>query len=198
VIRFLASGFVVLALTTLASHASAQARVSEKTTYYSVNGKTGMDLLRDMNRKGPRHGFLTKAIAQTQFKSNLLGDIAWSKGVCVSRNGGYELKITYVYPKPSKALSPAMAKRWRAFHATNLQHEREHGRIARKMANVVARKVKAFREPDRPGCRRAMAKLGREVDAIIDAHNAEQAKFDAHEHRPGGPVERSVLALIKN
>ena len=180
-----------------ATDANAQARVSETTKFYKINGKTGMELLWDMNRKGPKHGFLTKAIAQTQFKTKFLGEVKYSNGYCSSRGGGYALTITYVYPQPEKPLSGVLAKRWRAFQATNVVHEKEHGRIAKKMANAVARKVRGFKAADKPGCRQSMAKLGREIDALIDAQNAEQAAFDKKEHRNHGPVEKSILALVK-
>lgn len=156
-----------------------------------------MELLWDMNRKGPKHGFLTKAIAQTQFKTKFLGDVKYSKGYCSSKNAGYQLTITYVYPQPEKPLSGLLAKRWRAFQASNVVHEKEHGRIAKKMANTVARKVRSFKAPDKPGCKSSMTRLAREIDAIIDAQNAEQAKFDKNEHRSHGPVEKSILALVK-
>ncbi len=181
-----------------ASDASAQARISETTKYYKINGKTGTELLWDMNRKGPRHGFLTKAIAQTQFKTKFLGGLQYSNGLCKSKGGGYVLTITYVYPQPEKPLSGVLAKRWRAFQATNVVHEKEHGRIAKKMANAVARKVRTFKAADKPGCRKSLAALGREIDKLIAAQNAEQAAFDKREHRSHGPVEKSILALVKN
>jgi predicted secreted Zn-dependent protease len=43
-----------------------------------------------------------------------------------------------------------------------------------------------------------MARLGREIDVLINAQNAEQAAFDKKEHRTHGPVEKSILALVKN
>jgi len=195
-IRLLAAAFIVSGFSA-ATQANAQARITETTRYYKVNGKTGMELLLDMNRKGPRHGFLTKAIAQTQFKTRFLGDIYYSNGYCSTRNGGYSVAITYVYPQPEKPLSGVLAKRWRAFQATNVAHEREHGRIARKMANAVARKIRGFKVADKPGCRKSTAALGREIDALIDAQNAEQAAFDKREHREHGPVEKSILALVR-
>lgn len=181
----------------IVSDAKAQARISETTKYYKINGKTGMELLSDMNRKGPTHGFMTKAIAQTQFKTAFLGDVLYSKGFCSARNAGYALTITYIYPQPAKPLTGALAKRWKAFQATNVEHERRHGAIAKKMAHAVARKVRGFKEVDKPGCKRSMAKLAREIDAMIDAQNEEQAVFDKLEHRSHGPVEKSILALVR-
>lgn len=180
----------------LCGAASAQSRVTEATKYYSITGKTGMELLWDMNRKGPRHGFLTKAIAQTQFKTGYTGDFIWENGVCRTRNASFKLQITYVYPQPKGKFDAAMTRRWKAFQATNIVHEREHGRIAKKMAASIGRKLKAFRMADKSSCDRPVAKLGKEIDAIIVAQNIEQKTFDTREHRKGGPVEKSILALV--
>lgn len=180
----------------LTGQALAQSRVTEATKYYSITGKTGMELFWDMNRRGPRHGFLTKAIAQTQFKTGYTGDFIYENGVCRAKNASFKLQITYVYPQPKTRLEGPLARRWKAFQATNFAHEREHGRIAKKMAASIGRKLKTFRVADKRSCDRPIAKLAKEIDAIIIAQNVEQKAFDTREHRKGGPVEKSILALV--
>ncbi|MGB6116658.1 MAG: DUF922 domain-containing protein [Mesorhizobium sp.] len=189
---------VALALAALcaARPAFAQARITEETKFYQISGKTGMELLRDMNRRGPRHGFLTKAIAQTQFKTGYSGDFVYENGVCHAKGASYNLHITYVYPQPKVRFDSAMARRWKVFQATNIQHEREHGRIAKKMANTIGKKLRAFKVKDSRGCDRPVARLSREIDAIVTAQNKEQMAYDKREHRDGGPVEKSIFSLI--
>jgi predicted secreted Zn-dependent protease len=174
----------------------AVAKVTETTRYYKITGKTGMELLRDMNRKGPRHGFLTKAIAQTQFKTDLRGDIVRQNGVCRTKNAGYSMRITYVYPQPTNKLDAALAKRWRAFQATNVEHEQMHGRLGRKLVGDMNRVLRGFKMADKQSCRKAEAALTKQLDAIIVAYNKAQTEFDKREHRAGGPVEKSILALV--
>jgi predicted secreted Zn-dependent protease len=174
----------------------AAAKTTETTKYYKITGKTGMELFRDMNRKGPRHGFLTKAIAQTQFKTDLRGDIVYQNGVCRTKNARYSMQITYVYPQPTNKLDGALAKRWRAFQASNVQHEHMHGRLGRKLVDDMNRALRGFKMADKQSCRKADAALTRQLDAIIVAYNKSQADFDKREHRDGGPVEKSILALI--
>ena len=42
-------------------------KVTEKTGSYAVAGRSGAALLGAMDRRGPKHGFLTRAIAQTRY-----------------------------------------------------------------------------------------------------------------------------------
>lgn len=188
---WIAVGALLLALS-----GAARADVSVRTTYYEVTGKTGLALLRDMNRKGPRHGFLTKAIAQTQFKSDIQGDLVHRNGVCRSDGARMVMQITYVYPRPAHKLDGALARRWKAFHASNVAHEEMHGRLAKKMVADVNRTLRGFRMADGTACRKANAKLMASLTRIMVAYNKSQVDFDTREHRPGGPVEKSIVALV--
>ena len=187
----IALGVVLLAFT-----GAARADVSVKTKYYDIKGKTGLELFYDMNRKGPRHGFLTKAIAQTQFKTDIKGDLVHSNGVCRTRGAEMVMQITYVYPRPVDKLDSSLARRWKKFQASNIVHEEMHGRLAKKMVADVNRAMRGFKLADGQSCRKANAKLMKELDRIIVAYNKSQVDFDKREHRDGGPVEKSVLALV--
>jgi len=178
------------------SIASAAAQVSIKTKYYDIKGKTGLELFNDMNRKGPRHGFLTKAIAQTQFKPELKGELVHAKGVCSARKLSFRLQVTYVYPRPVTKLDPALARRWKAFQAHNVAHEEMHGKIARDMVTKMNRMLRGFSLADGPSCRKTDSRLADEIRRILVAYNNYQTEFDRREHRDGGPVERSILALV--
>jgi predicted secreted Zn-dependent protease len=188
--------WVVFAVVLLASAGAARADVSVKTKYYDIKGKTGLELFYDMNRKGPRHGFLTKAIAQTQFKTDIKGDLVHSNGVCRTRGAEMMMQITYVYPRPVDKLDSSLARRWKKFQASNIVHEEMHGRLAKKMVADVNRAMRGFKLADGQSCRKANAKLMKELDRIIVAYNKSQVDFDKREHRDGGPVEKSVLALV--
>lgn len=187
---------IVVGAALMASTLAVRADVTVKTKYYDIKGKTGLELFYDMNRKGPRHGFLTKAIAQTQFKTDIKGDLAYSNGVCHARGAKMVMEITYVYPRPVDKLPPALSRRWKRFQATNVAHEEMHGRLAKKMVGDVNRTLRGFRMADGQSCRAANAKLMKELDRIVVAYNKSQVDFDKREHRDGGPVEKSVLALI--
>ena len=190
----LAISAAVMAMSGVA--AIAGPRIVEKTEYYEISGRTGQELLREMSRKGPRHGFMTKAVAQTRFDHRFLGDMVHSGGVCRNVGGGYSLEITYIYPRPREKLSRDLARRWKVFQADNLRHEREHGRIAKAMARKLDRLVSRFSMKDGPSCRKAAARLSREVGVIADRALAEQLAFDEREHRMGGAAEKSFAVLL--
>ncbi len=135
-------------LAALSSAAHALPKVSEKVVYYEIAGQTGRDLYAEMGRKGPRHGFMAKAIAQTQFKHQVLGKMVNEGGTCRSKGGGFALQITYVYPKPKSRLSGELGRRWQAFQSDNFRHEKVHGRIAKQMATKLDRAISRFSMKD--------------------------------------------------
>lgn len=187
---------VGLAVLVSASPAVARPRIVEKTEYYDIRGATGFALLQEMNRKGPRHGFLTKAIAQTRYTSAAHATMVHRNGICRAEESVVNLDITYIYPRPVQKLPRALERRWRGFMADNLRHEREHGRIARAMAVELDRHQRRFALKDGLSCNRAKAQLRREMKAIVDRHERAQIAFDEREHRDGGAVEKSILLLV--
>ncbi|MCB1420688.1 MAG: DUF922 domain-containing protein [Notoacmeibacter sp.] len=187
----------LLLLAGLSAPAHAGARTSVKTTYYSISGTTGMDLFRDMNRKGPRHAFMKKAMAQTQYRTMPRGKMIWKNGMCSVQDGGYSLDLTYVYPKPASRLSGRLAANWKAFMADTYRHEKVHGRLAMEMANKLDSTLRRFRMKDSRTCGHALSRLSGQINAIYAEYKKRQVAFDVAEHRKGGKVEKSVLLLVK-
>ncbi len=183
-------------LTASGAEAVAKPKITEKTEYYRISGKTGRDLLRDMNRRGPRHGWLTKAIAQTRYETRTFGDMVGENGKCRVRGGGVSMTITYIYPQPREKLSREMARRWKFFQADNVRHEKTHGRIAREMAAALETRIKGFETSGDRRCWAAKVRLERETRAIFDAYKKKQAAFDEREHRDGGSVDKSIAVLL--
>jgi predicted secreted Zn-dependent protease len=179
----------------LPATAAAAPRVVETVEYYAISGTTGVELLRDMSRRGPRQGFLTRAIAQTRYETSADGRLRHAGGVC-RFEGGVSLKITYIYPKPGNALDRDLARRWRIFQADNERHEKAHGRIARELAVELDRRLRAFAMADGPSCWKATAALKRERETLFDLYEKKQIAFDLKEHRAGGPVDRSIEVLL--
>lgn len=171
-------------------------KVTVKTEYYSISGKTGVDLVRSMARKGPRHGFLSKAIAVTRFKPAVRGDMVHKNGVCRTKNAEFDLAITYVYPKPSGKLPADVSRRWSAFFAGVEKHEQTHGRLGKELARSIDRKLHGFSMKDKPGCRAATAAMLKDVKKTVVAYDARQRAFDAKEHRSGGNVETMLRRLV--
>jgi predicted secreted Zn-dependent protease len=186
------------ACTMIASSASAEVRVSVKRANYDIVGKSGVALLRAMDRKGPRHGLLTRAIAQTGYTVGW--DIKWtaSNGVCRVRKATAKLSITYTFPRVASNVSPDLKRRWARFIAGVQKHEERHGAIARQMVNAAERSVSGLSTKRDPTCSRSQAEVKRRVEAIYAEYEARQVRFDAREHGEGGNVEKLVAALVKN
>lgn len=176
---------------------AAAGKVTVKTEYYAVSGKTGAELVQSMARKGPRHGFLSKAIAVTRFKPRAYGDLAYDDGVCRAKKAGFDLAITYVFPKPSAKLPADVDRRWDGFFAGVERHEHMHGKLGKDLAATLDKRIRSFSMKDKPGCRAAARKMNAEVRRIVVAYDAKQRAFDEKEHREGGNVEKLLRRLIR-
>lgn len=178
-----------------AGEAAAGVKVSEKTRNYEVAGKTGAALLAGMDRHGPKHGFLTRAIAQTKYSVSWTIEWGETRTACRVKSVDGELDITYTYPSAG-SLSPGLQGRWGRFLAGVKKHEKTHGDMARQMARAVEKSVARLSVDNDPGCRKARNEVKRRMAAIYADYEARQNKFDAREHRDGGPVEKLIDRLL--
>jgi predicted secreted Zn-dependent protease len=179
----------------VAGEAAAGVKVSEKTRSYGVAGGTGAALLAAMDRRGPKHGFLTRAIAQTRYSVSWTIEWGETRSACRVKNIDGELDITYTYPS-ARGLAPGLERRWARFLAGVEKHEKVHGDMARQMASAVEKSVGRLSVADDPGCRKARSEAKRRMTAIYADYEARQIKFDVREHRGGGRVEGLIGALV--
>jgi predicted secreted Zn-dependent protease len=181
----------------LAGAASAGVTVTEAHGSYAIAGKTGVALLDAMDRRGPKHGFLTRAIAQTRY--SIAWRIEWGESAtgCRVRQLDGELAITYTYPRVSGTLSPGLLRKWERFLTGVKRHEEAHARMARQMAKAAEKSVARLRVANDPGCRKARLAAKRRMSAVYADYEARQLDFDTREHRAGGPVEQLIEALIQ-
>jgi predicted secreted Zn-dependent protease len=151
-----------------------------------------------MDRHGPRHGFLARAIAQTRY--SVKWDIGWKASddkVCRVESANVELSVSYRYPELSGKPTPSMMRSWAIFMKGVRKHERHHGRVASQMAHAAQKTVAKIRVAQDPPCRKAKREVTRVVKTVYAKYEAQQARFDALEHQPGGTVDRLVAAFIK-
>ncbi len=178
--------------------AQAEVKVVRKTQHYEISGKTGLELLAAMDRKGPRHGALFgRAIAQTQWPPNWQWDWKQKDGVCRIANVRSELKLTFVYPQLSPKAPPALKAAWAPFLAGVVRHEQVHGRVAEKMIARTDAKIRSFPPSKAANCRLLDAGLRLSLYKMVLESKREQDEFDRKEHRRGGPVEKLVKPLLK-
>ena len=179
----------------VASDAAAGVKVSKKTRSYEIAGKTGAALLASMDRRGPKHGFLARAIAQTRYSVSWTIEWGETRTACRVKKIDGELDIIYTYPSTS-GLSTALDKRWKRFLAGVKKHEKAHGDMARQMARAVEKSIARLSVDSDRGCRRARAEGKHRMAAIYAEYEARQIKFDSREHGDGGRVERLIDALV--
>ena len=180
-----------------AGQASAGVKVTERTQNYEITGRTGAALLDAMDRRGPKHGFLTRAIAQTRYSVTWTIEWGETRSACRVKRADGELTITYTYPHVAGGISPDLTRKWGKFFSGVKKHEETHGDLARKMARAADRSVANLTIRDDPGCRKSRLEVKRRMAAIYADYEARQIRFDAKEHREGGRVEGLIGALAR-
>ncbi len=188
---------IAAGLFALATPAHAEIKVTIDKKYYKIAGRNGEALLDAMDRYGPKHGFLTRAIAQTRY--SVTWEIEWAEsgGTCRVRSSKALLEITYTYPKLTGPVPAALDKRWNRFVAGVRKHEEMHGRIAREMVAAAEKSVKGFATRNDQTCGKSKREVKRRVDEIYSAYEARQVAFDKAEHADGGAVQGLVAALLR-
>jgi predicted secreted Zn-dependent protease len=176
--------------------AAARPQITLTERYYPVRGTTGLELIEEMDRIGPKQGFMSHAIAQTVYSLQYGADYSASGGVCRVKKTRVKLDITQIFPKLVDRPSPSLARRWKRFMAGVRRHEDTHVRIARDLAHVSERTILRTVTRDDPNCRRMRALLKRTIRGIYADYDARQNAFDRKEHRRGGHIDRLVMALV--
>ncbi|WP_217576028.1 DUF922 domain-containing protein [Mesorhizobium sp. GbtcB19] len=180
-----------------APQASAGSRIQVETRTYDVSGDTGAALIVAINRKGPKRGFMTHAIAQTSYVASWDLVVLQDKGSCRVRQANGTMSMLYTFPRVVSPMTPALRKRWSRFFAGVRAHEETHGRVARQMMRAAELSVAGLRIANDSSCNKARREARRRIEAVYAQYEAKQIAFDASEHRQGGHVEHLVMALIK-
>ena len=178
--------------------ASADIRVTVHARTYDVSGRTGAELVEAMNRQGPKHGFMTRAIADTSYVVNWDLDVDRADGVCRLRGAHGTMELKYTFPRLVSPPTPKLERRWRRFLTGVHAHEHHHGRIAKAMMRATDKSIAGLEMADNWFCTATRREARRRIDDVYAKYEARQNAFDAREHRDGGHVDRLVHALIKN
>lgn len=194
--QFFAKACIAAGCVLFAGSALADVNVSIKRKEYAVSGTTGLALLEAMDKRGPKHGFLTRAIAQTGYTVGWEIEWATADGTCRVKKATADLAITYTFPRAPSRMPRDLNRRWTKFMEGVRKHEETHGTLARQMVRTAERKVSAMSTRNDPDCSRSRRAAKRTVSAIYADYEARQVAFDLKEHREGGRVERLVEALV--
>ena len=180
-----------------AGGALAKAKVLVKTKYYNVSGLSGVALIKSMDKKGPRHGFMTRAIAQTSYTVGW--EFTWERQGrnCRLASANGQLDMTYTYPKIGSSVDSGLERRWKSFMAGVRKHEEQHGRMAKDMVRAAERSLKGLKVASDPRCNRAQTEAKRRIGSVYAKYEAQQVDFDKREHSSGGNVEHLLYDLMK-
>jgi predicted secreted Zn-dependent protease len=180
---------IVLIACLAASPALCGVKTTIRTETYAIAGNTGEALLDSMDRNGPRHGLLARAMAQTRYKVGW--DVDWLKSgsKCRLKSADATLSIVYRYPVLARRAPRKLERRWKAFLAGVRQHEEMHGRLARQMVVAAHNSVSRLARMD-DLCVRSQRQFERIIDAVYAKYEAKQARFDDMEHGDGGMLTR--------
>ena len=178
-----------------APQASAGTRAVIQTLTYDVTGSSGAALVDAMDRKGPRHGFMTHAIATTAYTVDWDLDAGLGNGFCRIRGVNGTLNLSYTFPRLAPPAPPALKRRWNRFFAGVRAHEETHGRIAREMMRATDKSITGLRIANDPSCYKARREAQLRIRAVYAEYEAKQNAFDRREHSSGGHVEHLIAAL---
>lgn len=187
--------FCLMSAIAAALPARAGMKVTTTTTTFPISGTSGAALLAMLDRKGPKHGHTTRAIAQTRYAMNPEFEFVHANGHCTVAKPSVRLDITYIYPELTGPVPGVVRLRWLKFMAGVTRHEQVHGRIAREMALAAEKTMKGLRVADSSGCAATKAQLRRSLMALVATHERRQRSFDAAEHKAGGNIDMLMRRL---
>jgi predicted secreted Zn-dependent protease len=189
-----------LAAILVPAQASAKVVVSEKTKYYAVKGRDGLEVSKAMLVGGSRNINMHHAIAATSTRFAISdAEVGVRNGRCVVNNVKVTLDIVYLYPKWSmkNTASPKVRKAWDRFYAELLVHEQTHGRYAKAAAARIEKELKSLSGTVALGCRDFGKFADRRFNKIADDLKKQQQAFDVKENRDASKITKLQIALLK-
>lgn len=204
IMRKLAQPFVslmVFAIVFLIAAGGAQARIiiKERDVHYTVEGKTGREVVGNMIRNGPHVPGKRRVVASTEVDVEVDEvRIAVRDRRCVVESATVRVNLTYTYPRwtGGSRASRKLKEAWQRYYRELVVHEQTHGRIFKESAAKLEREILNSTGRVFLNCadftRRAKRRfwsLGRQS---AQAHRA----FDRAESRRSSRISRLEAAFI--
>lgn len=173
--------------------------IKEKTSYYTIKGKTGVELAEAMLAGGKRNINLRHAIAATA-TSYKVGDVDIKvvNGRCKVISADVVVDIEYVYPKwrQQKRATKKLRAVWATFFRELVRHEQTHGKIAKEGAKQLERELLRISGTVALGCRDFGAFSTLRLNAIGRQLKNRQMAFDRRENLRVSRISRLQTLLI--
>ena len=182
---------LIVFLTLLRSPAVAVPSVQIATEYYSVEGTSGREIRKSLNRNTPIQKNGRNFDGQTKY--NVRWNFWWRQRTnsCRMNRVATNLDIKYTLPKlkNTKGLSPQLQQKWSSYMTALIAHEVEHKEIALDMAYVIEEEISHI-QPAKT-CQELSANANRLGNQIVQEFKEVQADFDRRTNH--GATEGAVF-----
>ncbi len=189
----------VACLVSLTAIAEAKVIIKERTKFYSVSGKTGEQVYRQMLRKGPRIGHSKEhyiATATINFKIVNIDGYEWGTK-CAIRDLDVVIDVLYRIPKWKRPKNPSreLVSAWETFIAHIWRHEKKHTAIAKGTAYELWRAVKGVKGDRKKKCKNMLKPAQKRAERVYTRYHKKQERFDASAFGDGGQQFRHDTRL---
>lgn len=153
----------------------AEVRLTEKTQYYSVTGKSKQEISKSIKRNAPHRKGKEYYPAYTQ--TDIKYTYSWSslKGRCAVKKIIVFLTLTYVYPRLVDQPSPAVQRWWDDKIKRFIIHEKIHGDISKRAAYELDRTIRSLQNLD---CKNAKNIISAKAKSIVKQMKQKQIEYD--------------------
>lgn len=185
---------LLLALSFAPQPAGADPAITKTYSYFTIRGLTGEDIERELAKRGPKlSGSGIRHPGATRIK--LGGSVKYelANGRCRVLDALVTLETHLMLPrwKDRKRARIETVLIWDTLSSDIKRHEERHAEIARQHARKLEKALEALGpEPD---CARMKARVDAKSEEIVEAHSADQDRFDRVE---AASFERRMTRML--
>lgn len=178
------SGLLLIGALSLVTGLAHAGTVTQRTTYFAVNGATLEELDRDLSRRGPyvaETGLRHPGATEVKFD----GEVTYKRveGGCRvdQTNLGLTLNMTLPRWTPPKRVAPETVLVWRTLEEDIRRHENRHAEIAKEWLKRMEMAIRNLRT--QPTCAAMEADVNNVTQRYLASHERAQIEFDTIEGR---------------
>ena len=192
--------FIVLTSFFMMNSVHARIILTEKTTYYTVKGKTGRELYASMLKNGPKlEGIRGHALAATVINYEVINiKMDQTKRHCRLKKFDIELSVKYIYPRwrNRKGSRSTTRKAWGDFEKVAIWHEKEHVKLARDFAMDYEKLISKLKLSKRKNCDNLPFSFKFRSSSLALKSNRLHKRFDRKDLKPGGRGYKALIELV--
>ena len=179
-----------------AGESHAEIRVSKKTRYFTIGGRTAAELDRELSLRGPaRKGSGTRHPGLTRIRFGGAATYQEKGGWCAVQKAEVSLSLEIILPKwrGRNRADERLGLIWDTLSADIKRHEERHAEIARQRARDVEAAI--LNLPRQRSCSAIQKQVSAVTAQEMKRHEAEQIRFDRIEALN---FEKRMIRLLKN